>query len=142
LMTEHAINAYPSHVVIDRAGTIGYFEQNSGKQTIAKLDTHIQRLLAGNEPLDQTAIAHKDKVLQQRTDRAKAVRTVGDEDAMNDTALEGMFTLTSKTKFLDHNNQLLDHNTAIERIQDDNYKPFKRVKDGVEYIVIKKAVKE
>lgn len=143
LMNDHAINAYPSHLVIDRAGTIGYFEQNSGKQTVAQLDKQIQRLLANNEPLDAIATAHKEKVLQQRAERAKTARaTGGDEESMNDVALEGMFSMSSKTKFLDHNNQPLDMQTAIERIQDDNYKPFKRVKDGVEYIVVKKAVKE
>ena len=121
---DYKISVYPTHLVVDREGTIVFSQVNTGKKAAESLEKAID-----------SALLKKAKRIVQDADTSSKMTVTND----GDEPIEGMFMMTNKTVIFDENGNKIDNKTAGELLNTQKYLPFKRKTKGGEIIVIKKV---
>ena len=122
---DYGITSFPSHMVVDKAGTIAFASVNSGAKVINALQKTIEELLVKNvKRINQASLPNK-------------IVVIGGEDEL----ITGMFSMTSKTVIIDEAGNKLTNKEAGELMNNAGVEPYRRkTKDG-EIIVLKKVKK-
>jgi thiol-disulfide isomerase/thioredoxin len=122
-IADYQISNFPTHLVIDKQGTLAFSQINTGKKEAAELKKTIELLLLKDAKRIVTAQATKDT----------ATKTNDTDEPIN-----GFFMMTNKTVIIDEEGKELDHKVAGELLNTQEFIPYKRKTKEGEIIIIKK----
>jgi peroxiredoxin len=126
-INDYAISTYPTHVIIDRRGTIAFSQINEGEKVIALMEKTINELLVK----DVKRLISVNELPQNKN-------SVASVDSSGDEPIDGMFMMTNKTVIQDENGKKMDNRAAAELLNTEEYLPYRRKTNEGEIIIIKK----
>jgi peroxiredoxin len=129
-IADYNISNFPTHLIIDKQGTIAFSQINAGKNVVEQLQKNIETLLVQNV-----------KRIETIKETPKPMGEASTKTADTDELLDGFFTLTNKTIIQDEEGKRIDNRTAGNLLNNDDYVPYKRKTKEGEIIIIKKKKK-